>query len=171
VLPHRPYDGDSTYLWNAVDNYFTRQYIPEDKSELCLYKFLLSILLLRHECSYRVFTLIISCLYLYSNLISRASVSVFFFLALIFPLPKRWLNGDFVVPPICCVAFYKDLRKQLNCSKTYYYWPTEHKKSCIAIIFGRRLNKITTNVLRSCTIYGTDRTDTQTFWACLSFAN
>jgi hypothetical protein len=113
----------------SVDNYFTRQYIPEDKSELFLYTFLLSILLLKHECSYRLLTLIISCLYLYSNLISRASVSVFFFLALIFPLPKRWLNGDFVVPPICCVAFYKDLRKQLNCSKTYYYWPTEHKKS------------------------------------------
>jgi hypothetical protein len=29
-----PDDGGSTYLWNVVDNYFRRQYIPEDNSEL-----------------------------------------------------------------------------------------------------------------------------------------
>jgi hypothetical protein len=29
-----PDDGGSTYLWNVGQQYFTRQYIPEDNSEL-----------------------------------------------------------------------------------------------------------------------------------------
>jgi hypothetical protein len=33
ICPVIPNDGGSTYLWNVGRHYFTRQYIPEDKSE------------------------------------------------------------------------------------------------------------------------------------------